>query len=41
MDEILLLDVTERYLNGEMDAEEKPMFEELPQANQEVDQLRQ
>ncbi len=29
MDEILLLDATERYLNGEMNAEEKAMFEQL------------
>lgn len=39
MDEILLLDATERYLNGEMNAEEKAMFEQLRQTNQEVDQM--
>ncbi len=39
MDEILLLDATERYLNGEMNAEEKAMFEQLRRTNQEVDQL--
>lgn len=39
MDEILLLDATERYLNGEMNAEEKAMFEQLRQSNPEVDQL--
>lgn len=39
MDEILLLDATERYLNGEMNAEEKAMFEQLRETNQEVDQL--
>ncbi len=39
MDEILLLDATERYLNGEMNAEEKALFEQLRQTNPEVDQL--
>jgi serine protease Do len=39
MDEILLLDATERYLNGEMNAEEKTMFEQLRETNQEVDQM--
>jgi serine protease Do len=39
MDEILLLDATERYLNGEMTAEEKTMFEQLRETNQEVDQM--
>lgn len=39
MDEILLLDATERYLNGEMNTEEKAMFEQLRQTNQEVDQM--
>jgi S1-C subfamily serine protease len=39
MDEILLLDATERYLNGQMNAEERAMFEELRQTNQEVDQM--
>lgn len=39
MDEILLLDATERYLNGEMNAEERVMFEQLRGTNQEVDQM--
>lgn len=39
MDEILLLDATERYLNGEMDANEKNMFDQLRKDNPEVDQL--
>lgn len=39
MDDILLLDATERYLKGEMSAEEKAMFEELRQTKPEVDQL--
>jgi serine protease Do len=39
MDEILLIDAAERYLNGEMNAEEKAMFEQLRQTNPEVDQL--
>lgn len=39
MDDILLLDATERYLKGEMSAEEKAMFEQLRQTKPEVDQL--
>ena len=39
MDDILLLDTAERYLNGELSAEEKASFEQLRQTNQEVDQL--
>jgi serine protease Do len=39
MDEILLMDAAERYLNGQMNAEEKTMFEQLRQTNPEVDQL--
>lgn len=39
MDDILLLDATERYLKGEMNAEEKAMFEQLRQTKPEVDQL--
>lgn len=39
MDEILLLDATERYLNGEMNAEEKAMFDQLRETNQEIDQM--
>ncbi|HTH31018.1 MAG TPA: S1C family serine protease, partial [Lacibacter sp.] len=33
------LDATERYLNGEMNAEEKAVFEKLRETNQEVDQM--
>ena len=39
MDEILLLDATERYLKGEMNADEKSLFDQLRQTNPEVDQL--
>lgn len=39
MDEILLIDATERYLNGEMNTEEKALFEQLRQTNAEVDQM--
>ncbi|MBX9781950.1 MAG: serine protease [Chitinophagaceae bacterium] len=39
MDEILIMDAAERYLNGQMSAEEKAMFEQLRQTNPEVDQL--
>jgi serine protease Do len=39
MDDILLMDAAERYLNGQMNAEEKAMFEQLRQTNPEVDQL--
>jgi serine protease Do len=39
MDDLLLLDATERYLRGEMSAEEKTLFEELRKNNPEVDQL--
>ncbi|MEQ1798188.1 MAG: S1C family serine protease [Lacibacter sp.] len=39
MDEILLLDATERYLRGEMNADEKALFEQLRQTKPEVDQL--
>ncbi len=39
MDDILLLDATERYLKGEMSAEEKAIFEQLRQTKPEVDQL--
>jgi serine protease Do len=39
MDEILLIDAAERYLNGQMNAEEKAMFEQLRKTNPEVDQL--
>ncbi len=39
MDELLLLDATERYLKGEMNTEEKALFEQLRQNKPEVDQL--
>ena len=39
MDDLLLLDATERYLKGEMSAEEKVLFEQLRQTKPEVDQL--
>jgi len=39
MDQIALLDATERYLRGEMNDQEKLMFEELRQTNPEVDQF--
>jgi hypothetical protein len=39
MDQIILLDATERYLRGEMNDEEKRMFEELRTTNPEVDQF--
>jgi len=39
MDDILLLDTAERYLNGELSAEEKASFEQLRQNNPDVDQL--
>lgn len=38
MEELQLLDAIERYLNGEMSAEEKAMFEQLRKNNPEVDQ---
>ncbi|WP_033411221.1 S1C family serine protease [Segetibacter koreensis] len=39
MDDILLLDTTERYLNGELSAGEKAAFEQLRQTNSDVDQM--
>ena len=39
MDDILLLEAVERYLDGSMSAEEKTFFEELRTKNAEVDQL--
>lgn len=39
MDDILLLEAVERYLGGEMSAEEKASFEDLRKKNAEVDQL--
>lgn len=39
MDDILLLDTTERYLKGELSEDEKASFEQLRQQNPEVDQM--
>jgi len=39
MDELLLIETVERYLNGEMTFEERSFFEELRKKNPEVDQL--
>jgi serine protease Do len=39
MDELLLLDATERYLRGEMSEQERAQFEELRKTNPEVDQF--
>ncbi len=39
MDQILLLDATERYLRGEMNDQEKAIFEDLRKTNPEVDQF--
>ena len=39
MDEILLLEAVERYVGGEMSAQEKAFFEDLRKNNPEVDQL--
>lgn len=39
MDEILLLEATERYLKGEMNPQEKAFFEEMRKNNPQVDQL--
>lgn len=39
MDEIVLLDAVERYLEGSMPEEERSLFEELRKNNAEVDQL--
>jgi serine protease Do len=39
MDDILLLDAVERYLRGEMSAEERTMLEDLRKTNPEVDQM--
>lgn len=39
MDDILLLDATERYLKGEMTPQEKNFFEELRKNTPEIDQL--
>jgi serine protease Do len=39
MDEILLLDAAERYLRGEMNEQEKTVFEQMRRTNPELDQL--
>ncbi|MBS1511443.1 MAG: trypsin-like peptidase domain-containing protein [Bacteroidetes bacterium] len=39
MDDILLLDAVERYLRGEMSAEERTFLEEMRKKNPEIDQL--
>jgi serine protease Do len=39
MDDILLLDAVERYLKGEMSAEERNLIEQLRKSNPEVDQM--
>src|SRR3954470_13507810 len=39
MDDILLIDAAERYVNGEMTTEEKTYFEEIRKNNPELDQL--
>ncbi len=39
MDEILLIEAVERYLNGEMSTEEKAFFEGLRKTNPEIDQM--
>ncbi len=39
MDEIILLEAIERYLNGEMTAQEKIFFEDLRKTNADVDQM--
>jgi S1-C subfamily serine protease len=39
MEDAILLDAVERYLNGEMNLQEKSYFEELRKSNAEVDQL--
>ncbi len=39
MDDMLLLDATERYIRGEMTVQEKTFFEDLRKTNPELDQL--
>lgn len=39
MDDILLLDAVERYMNGDMSAEERTYFEKIRKNNPEVDQM--
>ena len=39
MDQILLLEAVERYLRGEMNDEEKRVFEDMRKSNPELDQM--
>lgn len=39
MDEILLIDAVERYLKGEMNIEEKALFDDLRNSSPEIDQM--
>ena len=39
MDDLLLIEATERYLNGEMSSTEKAFFEDLRKKDPEVDQF--
>ncbi len=39
MDDLLLIDAAERYIKGEMTAQERTYFVELRKNNPEVDQL--
>ena len=39
MDDILLIDAVERYIRGEMNPDERLVFENLRKANAEIDQL--
>lgn len=39
MDELLLIETVERYLNGDMTAQEKTFFEEIRKKNPDIDQL--
>ncbi|MFV7869639.1 hypothetical protein, partial [Enterococcus faecium] len=39
MDDILLLEAIERYLNGEMNSEERAYFENLRKTTPEIDQM--
>ena len=39
MDELLLIETVERYLKGDMTAQEKIFFEEIRKKNPDIDQL--
>ena len=39
MDQILLLEAVDRYLRGEMNDEEKRVFEDMRKSNPELDQM--